>query len=107
MDGLGTDEAQVARPQLLPQSEHAALQTDAGWSARLAGCGRLIPPVHLVQVLSVRARQPVLQMSQANAQAPRHGALRLPTTNRRHHRRPIFFRAFFMTRNLPELTYIY
>lgn len=96
VDGRRADEAQVAPTQLPPQSEHAALQADVGLPALLAGRVRLIRPVHPLQLLSERALQPILQVSESHAKPARHGALRLSATNRRHHCLPTFFREFFM-----------
>ena len=90
--GLGPDEAQVARPQLPPQRQHAAWPRGARWPPLRRWRGRLIRPIHPAEFLAAHARQPRLPVAEAHAKAARHGALRLPTPNRRHHGWPIFFR---------------
>jgi len=96
VDGLCANESQVALSQLTPQRQNPALQADFGLPALLAGSMRLVSPIHLIELLSPRPRQPILQVTQAHAKSPRRGSLRQPATNRRHHCLPIFFREVFM-----------
>ena len=98
LDGLCAHEAQIPLPQFLPQSEDPSLHAEVGLTTVPARRMGLIRPVHLRQLLSVCAGQPVLQVSQTDAKASRHGALSLSAPYRRDHRLPFCFRELF-TRN--------
>ena len=102
VDGLGANQSQVARTQLTAQLQNAALQAAFGLASLLAGSMRLIRPIHLLRLLSTRPPQPVLPVTQAHAKAPRHGSLRLSPMKRHHHCPPIFFREFFILKNVAD-----
>jgi hypothetical protein len=99
-NGLRANESQITLAQLMTQGEDAALQGDVGLTALLARSVRLVRPIHPSQLLSASASQPVLQVSKSHPKPARHGALRLPTASRHHHRPTMFFREFFMLTTL-------
>ena len=94
----GMDWAPMNPPIALPiltQRQHAPWQADVGLATLPSRRRGLIRPVHLRQLLAVRARQPVLQVSQAAAKPPCHGALGLSAAPRRHQRLSFCFRELF------------
>jgi hypothetical protein len=102
LDGLRANESQIALSQFTPQSQDSALHTGLGLPSVNAWSVGLIQPVHPIQSLASCAGQPVLQVSQANPKATRHGALRLTVPRCRHHRLPFLFSEFVIARTLPN-----